>query len=137
MKKFLQWLLVVCTTIVGAGFAYQSGLVTEIYQTDSSKICLITALLFLVGTLYVGVQTLRDKAVEFGWFISAQLLNLGLFGTIVGMIQMLTILATADVQAAGTTQKLSGAMSIALYTTAVGLVTSLPLKLQCYIADKK
>ena len=75
----------------------------------------------------------------FGHFASDALLKLGLLGTIVGFIMMLIPVAEASDFEAGLMQQLlsamSGGMSVALYTTLAGLVTSTLLKLQYHVLD--
>ena len=75
----------------------------------------------------------------FGHFASDALLKLGLLGTIVGFIMMLIPVAEAGDFESGLMQQLlaamSGGMSVALYTTLAGLVTSTLLKLQYHVLD--
>ena len=74
-----------------------------------------------------------------GHFISDLLLKLGLLGTMVGFILMLTPVAQMPEFEAGLAPQLlremSGGMATALYTTIAGLVTSTLLKLQYQILD--
>lgn len=69
-----------------------------------------------------------------GAFASDSLMKLGLLGTIVGFIMMLAPMATLDPenQAALKTSMglMSGGMAVAMYTTLVGLVGSVLLKIQ-------
>jgi len=75
----------------------------------------------------------------FGWFVSDVLLSLGLLGTVIGFIAMLAPIGQLDggdevaLKSALTT--MSGGMAIALYTTLVGLIGALWLKLQGYLLD--
>ena len=75
----------------------------------------------------------------FGWFVSDVLLSLGLLGTVIGFIAMLAPIGQLDggdeaaLKSALTV--MSGGMAIALYTTLVGLIGALWLKLQGYLLD--
>jgi hypothetical protein len=74
-----------------------------------------------------------------GHFLSDVLLKLGLLGTVVGFILMLIPLGEAGGFDAALMPRLLGAMSsgmsVALYTTFAGLVTSTLLKAQYYMLD--
>ena len=69
-----------------------------------------------------------------GWLAADSVLKLGLLGTIIGFILMLSPIAglsgydAASLQAALT--KMSGGMAVALYTTLAGLVANLLLRVQ-------
>ena len=74
---------------------------------------------------------------EAGWFTSEICLTLGLIGTVSGFILMLygafseiNISDTVSIQES--LKKMSLGMSTALYTTLVGLLTSLVLKIQYF-----
>ena len=72
--------------------------------------------------------------LETGWFIADLLLKLGLIGTVVGFIIMLS--AITEIENFDLTlmnallQSMSGGMKVALYTTLTGLVTSILLSMQ-------
>ena len=91
------------------------------------------------GTL---VTAFGDELVNrhaLGHFASDVLLKLGLLGTIVGFILMLIPVAEVDEFDPSVMRQLlsamSGGMSVALYTTLAGLVTSTLLRLQYHILD--
>ncbi len=75
----------------------------------------------------------------FGWFVSDVLLSLGLLGTVIGFIAMLAPIGALDggdeVALKSALTEMSGGMAIALYTTLVGLIGALWLKLQGYLLD--
>ena len=74
-----------------------------------------------------------------GHFLSDVLLKLGLVGTVVGFILMLLPVGEMDSFDPKFMQEMlaamSGGMSVALYTTLAGLVTSTLLKAQYYLLD--
>lgn len=74
--------------------------------------------------------------MEVGWFASDLCLSIGMMGTVIGFIMMLSGFATVDVADMTTVQDmikgLGGGMSTALYTTLVGLVSSALLKIQYF-----
>lgn len=75
----------------------------------------------------------------FGWFVADVLLSLGLLGTVIGFIAMLSPIGQleggdpAAVKAALTA--MSGGMAIALYTTLAGLIGAVWLKIQGFLLD--
>ena len=80
------------------------------------------------------------KGHEWAWFLVDLLIKLGLLGTIIGFILMLSSVSqadTLDIQAMQIVLKdMSGGMGTALYTTLLGLSTSLLLSGQYLLMDK-
>ncbi|MAI79626.1 MAG: hypothetical protein CL917_11845 [Deltaproteobacteria bacterium] len=88
------------------------------------------------------VETFGDEMMNrhaLGHFISEVLLKLGLVGTVVGFILMLLPIGEMDsfdpTFMREMLTSMSGGMSVALYTTLAGLVTSTLLKAQYYMLD--
>ena len=104
MKSILKWWLIFCLILV--------GMCTCVYFNIHKE-------------LYAAV----------GWFISESCLALGMVGTVTGFLIMLgTAFANVDVSNAVTLQQalsdMATGMSTALWTTLVGLVCSLIIKVQ-------
>jgi len=90
-----------------------------------------------IGSLTFRVGILQDygQRADVGWFISESCLALGMVGTVTGFLIMLgTAFANVDVTNAVTLQQalsdMALGMSTALWTTLVGLVCSLIIKVQ-------
>ena len=79
------------------------------------------------------------KTVNHGWLWSDVVLSLGMIGTVVGFMVMLSGFAVADFSNAESTQELIAqlgyGMSTALSTTLVGLIASVILKLQFFMLE--
>lgn len=77
---------------------------------------------------------------EMGWFICGLLIKLGLLGTVIGFIVMLATVDSTQSFDVTAIQKLlvgmSQGMRVALYTTLVGLVTSMVLSMQYLLLDR-
>ena len=77
---------------------------------------------------------------QFGAFASDALMKLGLVGTIVGFIIMLSPIAGLDPSDRGAVRSSMGLMSdgmaVAMYTTLAGLVCSILVKIQYYMLDE-
>ena len=77
----------------------------------------------------------KAQDVSIGWFISESCLALGMIGTVTGFLLMLSgAFAEIDLANTSTIQnsltKMALGMSTALYTTLIGLICSLALKIQ-------
>lgn len=74
-----------------------------------------------------------------GWFVADALFKLGLLGTVVGFILMLSPISTIDTFDAGAMRDalttMSAGMAVALFTTLAGLVGGTLLKVQYYFLD--
>lgn len=76
---------------------------------------------------------------ENGWFVSEMCLNLGMLGTIIGFVLMLSGFETLDISNPSTISSLLStlgkSMATALYTTLVGITCGCLLKVQYYILE--
>jgi hypothetical protein len=76
---------------------------------------------------------------HFGSFASDTLMKLGLLGTIIGFIMMLSPIAGLDADNRGALKSsmtmMSDGMAVAMYTTLAGLVGSILIKIQYYMLE--
>ena len=76
---------------------------------------------------------------RYGAFASDTLMKLGLLGTIVGFIMMLAPIAGLDTDSKEAVRSsmslMSGGMAVAMYTTLVGLIGSIMIKVQYHFLD--
>ncbi|PRH86584.1 biopolymer transporter ExbB [Labrys okinawensis] len=76
---------------------------------------------------------------RYGAFASDTLMKLGLLGTIVGFIMMLAPIAGLDTDSKEAVRSsmslMSGGMAVAMYTTLVGLIGSILIKVQYHFLD--
>ena len=149
----LRWWLLFCTQFALATVAYHFGFFHHLYREDTTRIGFFILGILLLTTLWVGkkVYSLKknwegpDEAIkEFssGWFIAESCLVLGLIGTVTGFILMLgTAFTELDVTNITSVQnaliKMSLGMSTALYTTLVGLISSLVIKIQLVTIERQ
>jgi len=136
-STFLKWWLIFALIIAGSCLAYLTGMFTRVNDADFTKISFLIYALFLFFSLKCGIHTKQLKKDRSGWFVSDILITLGMIGTVVGFIYMLsTSFGSIDVSQPHTMRtalsKMSTGMGTALYTTASGLVCSLLLKLQLF-----
>jgi len=135
--SFLKWWLIFCLISVGSVLIYLTGIFEQVNKADFTKISFLIYTLFILFSIKCGVRTKQLKADMSGWFVSDILVTLGMIGTVVGFIYMLSVsFGSIDVTQPQTMRvalsKMSTGMGTALYTTAAGLICSLLLKLQLF-----
>ena len=143
MIKSLFWWVIVCVSLLFTYLMYDFGLLIPFYTHDITMLTyFITAL--LVGTTcsigYKNIVEGWDYNVE--WFISDVVITLGMIGTIIGFILMLSgtfdTLRIADVDSVRLLiSSMSKGLYTALNTTLAGLISSVVLKAQLIICDER
>jgi len=138
-KALLRWWLIFCLTILAGGVAVYFKIHIDLYNADQTKLSFLILTVFTLASVWVGWRTKKseDKPqdVSLGWFTAEACLALGMIGTVTGFLLMLSG-AFADIDLANTATiqtsltKMALGMSTALYTTLVGLICSLALKVQ-------
>lgn len=146
-KKFYQWWVSVLLIATIIFWFYYLGIVSKIYKIDETMLTSVIMIIFVVFNAVLGwiAYRLDDptytnrakliKAADNCWFMSEQMLALGMLGTVIGLINMLnTGLVSSEIQ---NIENLQGMimgmwkhMGLALYTNAVGLATSIVFKKQ-------
>ena len=151
---FLKWWLFV--TLIGVALAYltiQDGW-QMLWEKDATKLSFLLLAIFVQMTAWCGYKTWRlskfidegkqeehivekiESLMEVGWFTSDLCLTIGMIGTVIGFIMMLSGFAALDVSNVKTVQDLVKAlgigMSTSLYTTLTGLICSAFLKIQYF-----
>ena len=142
MKSLLKWWLIFCITILGLGTCIYFDIHQNLYKADITRLGFLILIIFGCTSVWIGSLTYRvgilqdyDQRSEVGWFISESCLALGMVGTVTGFLIMLgTAFANVDVSNAVTLQNalsdMAVGMSTALWTTLIGLVCSLIIKVQ-------
>ena len=149
MKSFLQWWLMFCLILIGFLTTGYFDFYEIIYKADITKLSFVSMGIFFLTSIWIGKKTLflckmkkDDKLpsllidnIGIGWFISEALLAIGMVGTVIGFLYMLgTSFENINVNDAATLQdslvSMAKGMSTALYTTLMGLITSLLIKVQ-------
>jgi uncharacterized membrane protein YfcA len=143
---FLKWWLIVALIAVGAFFAYEFGMVEEIYNKDFTKISFIILVGFTGASIQCGVRTFKSSSIinelkskfpsiypseqrehkeltdkiigidNIGWFIAGTFTSLGLIGTVIGMIFALQGFVGVDVSSAANTQLLISKLVLGVST---------------------
>ena len=139
MKALLRWWLIFCISILAGGVAIYFNLHQDLYDGDQTKLSFLILAIFILTSGWVGWCTKKSEFqiqnIDVGWFVAEACLALGMIGTVTGFLLMLSG-AFADIDLANTAtiqnalSKMALGMSTALYTTLVGLICSLTLKIQ-------
>ena len=149
----LKWWFLFCTQIALGTVAFHFNFFHHLYREDTTRIGFFILGILILTSLWLGkkVYSLKnnwggaDDAIDklsSGWFIAESCLVLGLIGTVTGFILMLgTAFTELDVTNITSVQnaliKMSLGMSTALYTTLVGLISSLVIKIQLVAIEKQ
>jgi hypothetical protein len=150
--KFAAWWVSVLLTVTGVFWAAYFGMVQKIWEVDETMITSIIVIVFVACNIILGVvarqvdrpfvvsrSVLQEKIksrLQTVWFASEQIMALGMLGTVIGLVLMLTSNSVGGMSQ-GSMQSALGDMwthmGLALYTNAVGLVCSIVLKVQVYL----
>ena len=142
MKSVLKWWLIFCLIVIGLATCIYFNIHTSLYESDITRLSYLILIIFGCTSVWIGSLTYKvgvlkdyDQNADIGWFISESCLALGMVGTVTGFLIMLgTAFENVDVSNAITLQQalsdMATGMSTALWTTLVGLVCSLIIKVQ-------
>ena len=148
---FLRWWLIIILTLVVTVFGIiNGGLILLLSQgLVGVSICFVTLGLLLVKTIKCGVltyqfteakdiQTIKkiDISKDSIWLFANTCVKIGLIGTVVGFIMAIGVLPSIDFTNIANVQqlmvKMSGGLSVALYTTLVGITSNILLSMQVF-----
>ena len=162
-KALQQGLILLGLIIFGAYLLYERGLMGILLEGDKSRLSwLIIAIWFAMSARWLYLlrwvqnqgqgqgdsqeapsearEAMMARWLNHGWFAADSVLKIGLLGTIIGFILMLSPIASlasfdaASLQAA--LGQMSGGMAVALYTTLTGLIVNIVLRFQFqFLAD--
>ena len=142
MKSLLKWWLVFCLTLLGMCACVYFNIHKDLYAADVTRLSFLIISIFICTSVWIGTKTYKigihqdyNQKSDVGWFVSESCLALGMVGTVTGFLIMLgTAFENVDVTNSATLQQalsdMATGMSTALWTTLVGLVCSLIIKVQ-------
>ena len=155
-KLFLRWWLAFIGILIGLTvFTLVDGW-NDLWEKDATKLSFVIIAMFFFMSQWCGYKTwlmssfidrggkIEDEhmmekvenTMEAGWFTSELCLTIGMAGTVIGFIMMLSGFAKVDVSDTSTVQGLikglGTGMSTALYSTLTGLICSSLLKVQYF-----
>jgi len=144
---FLKWLITI--SLIGFGFALAAltGLFHTINAADITKLSFVILGIFFVYSIRIGATayratygdlTGRERLLKSVDFIVRLLVNIGMVGTVIGFIYLLSI-SLKGLEAATSAnfryalQSMGVGMGTALWTTACGLSCSILLSIQSHL----
>jgi len=151
MAFWKWWTGAVLVTVSSILFEIYTGGLSYIYDNDRSYISLLIILVFVFVYLLIGYRsyllqfkkiTPTENQMMFPWFAADAVTSMGMIGTIVGFLIVLTG-AFADVDPTDAVamkqvvETLTTGMGIALLTTLTGLITSVILKFQLVLLENE
>ena len=147
---FYHWWTTTVLFWVGTAVAYYFGFVNWLFETDITYLTFIIFGLFNVMNVWAGLVAWKVKQGKkfpehsYGplWFSSDAFISLGMIGTLIGFLLVLTTafgsVDSADVdQVKMVISELASGMGVALTTTLVGLVCSLTMKYQLVAIEQE
>ena len=142
MSFLLKWWLIFCIIILGLVTCFYFNIHKVLYEADVTRLSFFILSIFICTSIWIGTKTYKvgvyqdyDQKADVGWFVAESCLALGMVGTVTGFLIMLgTAFENVDVTNSVTLQQalsdMATGMSTALWTTLVGLVCSLIIKVQ-------
>ena len=144
IKPLYIWWLAVLASCTAFYWATYSGLIATIWHDDVTMITSVLALMYVSAMAAIGYiahtnhRKDNSKLINAVWFGSEQMLALGMLGTVVGFIYLLSSgITSASVTDPTSLAKLLADMSVglglALYTNAVGILSSFITKTLLFV----
>lgn len=141
IRPFYIWWTANLLVASSVFWAWYNGIVSKIWHDDVTMITSVLGLLYIITTILIGylayTKDFTSKIVETCWFLSEQMLALGMLGTVIGFIYLLTsgitsASVTDPASLATLLANMSVGLGIALYTNAVGILASFITKMLLY-----
>ena len=140
--KFLKWWFVFVVQAIGLTvFAYMDG-IQYMLDNDKTYLSIVIAFIWLLVSSSVGYYTWKEiEKPEFLWFAGESCMTVGMIGTVIGFILMLSTslgnLDPSDVESMRSAiSSMAVGMSTALLTTLAGLTATLMLRIQLVMTNE-
>lgn len=136
------WLLIIVKLAIAAAAVVLIDAHLLFWENDITYLSIVIFAVWAYASYTVGIQVhQKQPSSDTNWFLADAFLTLGMIGTVIGFVYMLsttfTNLDPGDITSMrGTISTMAQGMSTALLTTLAGLIASLSLKLQLIIQDK-
>lgn len=134
--RFMIWWLAAVIQIIGVGVAIHFGAIQFLLDADQTYLSFVTLTMWVIGTIGIGyISYTSSKNYDTPWFIAESCISVGMIGTLIGFMLMLSSsLGSVDPSDIDSMKaviaSMATGMSTALVTTLSGLVFSLFLKIQ-------
>lgn len=142
MEIKLKWWTILCSSFLILFLAYHFGYLAQLYDADITKLSWVIIGLFFLLNIRLGYQlhTNRETGKNFDWLMSETMISLGMVGTVVGFIYMLSTVFTDinldDIRSVQDSLSIMATgMGTALWTTLIGLICSILFKTQLVLTE--
>jgi hypothetical protein len=138
-RAFMTWWLAILSIGATVFYTFAIGAAQRVFAEDITRITWATAALAVFATAIIGRAAYdprgAERSLEIGLFAEDACMRLGMFGTVIGCL----IMFGADISSfdagdpsktAMLIQKISASFGTAIGTTAVGIASSLAVKVQ-------
>lgn len=146
MRAFKRWFLLFLLMKVGGVVAWYYGVPLMIWEADITKLSAVIYGLLSIGTILMGYSAWKvgknpemthnmSNRLYVGWFLAEAMMVLGLAGTVIGFIVLFQgnfegVSFDDPETVEAVIVSIASGMGVALYTTIVGILSSLLLKMQ-------
>lgn len=146
MDKCIKWWLFFCIIVLFTFISWYFNIFALLYVSDITMLSWFIILLTYVYSITIGYKIhtrgkdqLQIINYDVEWYVSEMVISMGMVGTVVGFIYMLSLsFTTLDINEISSLQSALGDMALgmgtALWTTLIGLICSILLKVQLIIA---
>jgi hypothetical protein len=142
MEIKLKWWTILCSSFLILFLSYHFGYLHQLYNADITKLSWVIIGLFFLLNIRLGYQLHTDRKTgnNFDWLMSETMISLGMVGTVVGFIYMLsTIFTDINLDDIRSVQDSLGIMATgmgtALWTTLIGLICSILYKTELVLTE--
>jgi hypothetical protein len=151
MPFWKWWTSIVILALSLSYVQYEIDILNFIYENDPTRITMIIAIIFILTTCKIGFLSWKDqfgepdifqknKQEDLLWFSTDVVMSIGMVGTLIGFLIVLTTTFTnIDTTSAAAMKEvistLASGMGIALMTSLMGLIASIILKLQMVMME--
>ena len=139
-KQFISWITFVSLAVLGVVYAETFGFLSMIIEGDSTGLVYCILAITVAATIQIGIYNIGNSPVR-GWvgYTTDLTVALGLLGTFIGFGIILNTNLSVSLDNVGEINKIlsnmSSGMGTALYTSIVGLICSLFIRLQLELRE--
>jgi hypothetical protein len=135
----IRWWIIFCLQLLIIFVSIYQGLWSHIWITDVTYLSFVIMSIWFVNSVMLGFYQITyrplNKIVPVSWFMAELCLSLGMLGTVAGfLIMLVSVFGAIDVSNTSTLQKaistMASGMGTALYTTLIGIVANVFIKIQ-------
>ena len=149
---FWKWWTSIVVLVLSLGYVqHKLDILGFVYENDPTKITMIIAAIFLLATARIGFLSgkmqfgepdiyAKKTSHDLLWFSSDVVMSIGMVGTLIGFLVVLTTVFTDIDTTSSEAMKevignLANGMGIALTTSLCGLITSILLKFELVLLE--